>query len=132
MSSKSSGNTTARHDIVQYLNNNGGWHEVSAISNAVGYSHGHTLSTSKQLSRDGSSPVEGRKNHSKPVIGYYINGSLEVPGDDRQEVVRLIRLHSDSHPNLGSMSMSELYKYLRQNVASTTITIEYKREFQIP
>ncbi|GAA0727058.1 hypothetical protein GCM10009060_25190 [Halorubrum trapanicum] len=130
MSSKSSGNTTARHDIVQYLGNNSGWHEVADIANAVGYSHNHALSTGKQLARDEATGVEGRKNHSKPVVGYYINGSLEVPGSNRQEVVRLIRVHSDSHPSLEGMSMDELYKCLR-NVASGTVTLEYKREFRI-
>lgn len=132
MSSTNSGGTNARHDVERYLKNNPGWHEVSALAASTGYSHGHTLSTGKALDDDATSPVEGRKNRNKPVVGYIINGTFQVPGDSRQEVIRLIKVHGNPPSNLSGKSLDDLFDYLRHNVATSVVTIDYKWEFRAP
>lgn len=135
MSSRTSGGTNARHDVEKYLRNNGGWHEVSTISAATGYSHGHTRSTAKSLSNNKGSPVEGRKNHGKPVIGYYISGypnNPAVPGGSRQEVIRLIKVYGNSTPNFSAMTLDDLFSHLRSNVANSVARLSHKWEFRVP
>ena len=132
MSSGTSSNTTAEQDIKQYLSNNADWHEVNPIAVATGYSNGHVRSTAKRMANDGNSPVEGRKNHRKPVVGYIFNGDMEVPGSDRQTYIRLIQIHTSNPPsNLQSMSLDALQKRLRR-VADDSTRIESKLEFRIP
>jgi len=132
MSSGTQGSPTADTAIAQYLSNNPGWHEVSEIASATGFSHTHTLSVCKTLRQDTNSNVRGRKNYSKRVMGYEINGDLKVPGDDRQQVISLIRRHANGTPNLNQMSLDDLYNYLEANVATDSVPLEAKWEFQIP
>lgn len=132
VSTTGSGGTTAVDAIEQYLQTNPGWHEVAEIANATGYSHGHTLTTGTSLAADNTSPVERRKNRSKPVVAYILNGNSEVPGSDPQRYIDLIRRHSTSPPsNLGAMSLDQLQTQLRK-VASGTTVFEWKVEFRIP
>jgi hypothetical protein len=131
MSTQSQPSSTAEQAIQQYLDSNPGWHEVRAITVATGYSNGHIRSTAKRMADDGNSPVEGRKNLSKPVVGYSLNGNLEVPGANRQKYIRLIKQHATHPPsNLNSMSLSKLQDELRR-VADSTTRIESKLEFRI-
>jgi hypothetical protein len=132
MSSQSQGGSTAETAIAQFLHNNPGWHEVRAITVATGYSNGHIRNTAKRMADDNNDSVEGRKNLSKPVVGYSLNGTLEVPGANRQKYIRLIKQHATHPPsNLSSMSLSKLQDELRR-VADSTTRIESKLEFRIP
>lgn len=132
MSTTNQGGPPAIDQAEQHLTNHSGWHEVSTIANAIGYSHGHTLGVCKELDQDPNSDVEGRKNPNKPVMGYYVNGDLEIPGDDRQEVIDLIKQHGTARPNFSQMSLDDLYNHLRYNVASGSTRLDSKWEFRVP
>lgn len=132
MSSTSQSTPTADTKIEQFLSNNPGWHEVKPIARATGYSDGHTRQTATELARQRSNPVRRRKNHRKPIIAYVVNGSVEVPGSNRQRYIQLIRQHANGPPgNLTSMSLSELQQALYR-IATARTVIEWKVEFMVP
>lgn len=131
VSSQSSGGSTARDSVEQYLNNNRGWHEVAEIRDAIGYSHDHTLKTCKRL-RD-ADVIEGEKNWSKTIIGYWIKGNVHVPGNDVQQLIDIIRTHgTPPFPNVNSMSISELQDHIRYNIADSVAVLGAKWEFRKP
>lgn len=130
MATNSSNPSTAEDAIEQYLQNNTGWHEVATIANAIGYSHGHVLTTGTDMANN--NVIERRKNTGKPVVGYLFNGDAEVPGSNRQRYIQLIQMYSNGPTgNLQSKSLSDLQDKLR-NVADGTTVFEFKVEFQKP
>lgn len=130
MSTTTSGGSTARDVIEQYLRDNSGWHTVKELVNATGYSTQHVRRTAKDMASNGT--IKGRKNSQKPVIGYEINGDWKVPGSDATALRRLIRVHASSVPsNLTSMSVSALQKRLRY-IADDDGVVEHKLEFRMP
>jgi len=129
LSSKSSGGSTAKDAVKQYLHSNSGWHEVRDISDAIGYDNDYTRKVAKTLAKN-HDHIYGRKNANKPVIGYEINGEIVVPGGDETALISLIKRHSTNPPaNLRNQSVSELQKYLRNNIANGGIPLENKLEF---
>lgn len=130
MSSKTSGGSTAADAVEQYLKNNGGWHEVRDLANATGYSKDYIRRVAKTLVNN-NSKAQSRKNRNKPIIGYSIHGDIKVPGGDRSTLINLIKTYGSSTPsNLHSMSVSELQKYLRNNIAGGVVPLGNKLEFR--
>lgn len=130
MSTTSSGGTTADVAVEQYLSNHSGWHTVQQIATATGYSTGHVRSTAHDLADNGT--ISRRKNRNKPVIGYNINGDWKVPGNNKPELRRLIRVHASSVPsNLMNMSVNALQNKL-EKVADGKAPLEHKLEFRKP
>lgn len=130
MSSKKSSGSTATDAVEQHLKNNGGWHEVRDLSNATGYDNGYVRRVAKNLANDNSN-IRKRKNANKRVIGYDIHGDLKVPGGNKSALVNLIRSYGSNPPsNLSGKSVSDLQKYLRNNIANGVVPLESKLEFR--
>jgi len=130
MATNSSNPSTARQAIKQYLQNNSGWHEITPIVNATGYSRTHILSTGTEMAESGE--ISRRKNTGKPVVAYLFNGTAEVPGSDANRYIRLIKKYSSgSVENLQGMSLEELQNKLRELADGTTV-FEFKVEFRHP
>ncbi|UHQ98911.1 hypothetical protein HYG81_24420 (plasmid) [Natrinema zhouii] len=130
MSSKSSGGSTASDAAEEYLRNNSGWHEVRDLANATGYNKDYIRRVAKTLANNNPN-AESRKNGRKQIIGYSINGNLEVPGGNKTALINLIKKYGNSQPgNLQGMSVSELQKYLRYNIANGIVPLGSKLEFR--
>jgi len=131
MSKTTSGGSTARDDAVQFLNNHSGWYEVAEIRDAIGYCGKHTRESLKALGDAGR--IEGRKNSEKIIIGYWINGNAHVPGNNRQELIDLIRRYDTPPlPNFAGMTVDDLQNHLRYNVADNVGRLGKKWEFRKP
>jgi len=127
-STSNSGGTTAKHAIKQFLRNNANQRfTVAEIANAIGYSRSHIREEAKVLRRNGT--INGRKNQSRRVPAYIINGQYRVIVS-QQALLDIVKKHAPGHySRLQNASIDTIRKFVRDNIATGTAAGEAMWEF---
>lgn len=129
VSTHKNGGQTAYDAVKHHLQNNKGWQEVREISEAIDYNNDYVRRVAKDVVSE-EAHARKRKNSNKRVIGYSINGNLEVPGGDRSALINVLQKYTNRPlSQLRNMSVPDLQRLLR-NVANGAVPLGKKLEFR--
>lgn len=114
---------TVKKDIITFLQNNSGEYKSRSIAQQINSKRDYVTRVGRELVESGV--INGKKK--VPVISYAINNQLHFPGNNRTQLLQLVRKYGNTgqYSRAQGKSVSDIQTILRNEIADYTPVVSH-------